>query len=115
MPWEPLPEGSPDPKPVREGLDALMQRLSGASVSTIEAVMDSWTDIVGDQLATASAPVKIDSGILTVRVNDAMVSSEIRWLERTIVERVAQLSGGAELTTVRVVVRAARRASPDAT
>ena len=105
MPWEPLPSGSPDPVPMREPMDALLERLSGASTSTIETVMDSWPAIVGEQLASATAPVKIAGGCLTVRTDDAIWASEIRWQESTIIDRVQALSGGGTLDRVHVVVR----------
>ena len=106
MPWEPLPSGSPDPVPMREPMDALMERLSGASTSTIETVMDSWPAIVGEPLASSTTPEKIAGGCLTVRTHDAIFGAEIRWLETTIIERVQELSDGGTLDRVQVVVRA---------
>lgn len=109
MPWEPLPDGTSEPRPVREGLDAVLHRLAGADVSTIETVMDSWDTIVGEQLAALTAPVKIDGATLTVRTDDPVVASEIRWMERAILDQVARLSGSGELRSVAVVVRPPRR------
>lgn len=105
MPWQPLPTGSPDPVPVRESLDAVMERLSGASVSAIETIMESWPAIVGGELGAATAPVKVAAGCLTVRTTDAIWATEIRWLEATIIERVRALSDGSTIDRVQVVVR----------
>ncbi len=104
MPWEPLPGAEREPASIRQSLDAVMNRLSGTSLATIDVVMNAWPDIVGPSLAAASAPVKIDAGQLLVRVEEAIWSTEVRWLQGEIVERVAQLSGGTTLTGVRVVV-----------
>ena len=109
MPWEPLPQHSRDPSLLGDGLDELMQRLSGASLSAVEAVMDAWPEIVGAEIAAASSPAKIDAGCLTIRTTDAIWASELRWLETTIVERIAALAGDGDepgVTSVRVVVRA---------
>ncbi len=108
MPWEPLPSGGTDPRLVREGLDQLMNRLAGTSLSTIELIMDSWADIVGEAAALESAPVKLRNGVLTVRVENSTWSTELRWLEPTILEWVANTASGAELREVNVVVGGVR-------
>lgn len=106
MPWEPLP-GAKDREPERVSvpLDQLMDRLAGASVSAIEVVMDRWADIVGDAVAGVSAPVKLADGVLSVRVEQAELATELKWLEPTIIDRVRELAAGTELTGVRVVTR----------
>ncbi len=86
-------------------MDRLMTRLSGVSLSTIEVVMDRWEDIVGADAAAVSDPVKLADGVLRVRVDDAVWASEFRWLENTIVTRVAELASGAIITNVKVAVR----------
>lgn len=105
MPWEPLPNPQVDPSRLADPLDRLMNRLAGASLSAIEVIMDHWSDIVGPDAAAACAPVKIADGVLTVRTSDAVWASELRWLEPTIVERAAALSGGASVRSVKVVTR----------
>ena len=108
MAWEPLRQHSREPAPIVEGLDELMQRLSGASLSVVETVMEAWPEIVGAQIAAASSPAKISRGCLTIRTTDAVWASELQWLEATIVKRIAALVSDSEeagVTSVRVVVR----------
>jgi predicted nucleic acid-binding Zn ribbon protein len=106
MPWQPLPSADADgPQPLAPSIDRLMTRLSGVSLSTIEVVMDRWAAIVGDDAARVSDPVKLVDGVLTVRVDDAIWASEIRWLEPTVVARVQELASGAAIAKVNVVVR----------
>lgn len=104
MPWEPLPGNGPEPAPVRQALDMLMNRLAGTSLSTIEIIMDSWVEIVGISAAQSTSPVRVDKGCLTVRAEDSVWVTELRWLEPTIIERVGELVGGTTLTRVKVVV-----------
>jgi len=104
MPWEPLRDKDSEPKRVSEGLDELMNRLTGTSVSVIETIMDSWSDIVGEAAAVASAPVKLSDGVLTVRVENSVWGTELRWLEPTILERVRALADDPGLRKVKVVV-----------
>jgi predicted nucleic acid-binding Zn ribbon protein len=105
VPWEPLPDANVDPAPIGQSLDRLMTRLSGVSVSAIEVIMDNWVGIVGEVAAAASAPVKLGDGVLTVRTDDAVFASELRWLEATIIEQVAARADGAVVREVKVVVR----------
>ena len=105
MPWEPLPDANVDPAPIGKSLDRLLTRLSGVSVSAIEVIMDNWAAIVGDVAAGASAPVTLSDGVLTVRTDDAVFASELRWLEATIIDQVAARADGAVVREVRVVVR----------
>ncbi len=109
MPWEPLPDANKEPTRVHEPLSKLMDRLAGASLTTIEVVMDSWADIVGDAAAAATTPAKIANGVLTVRTSDPIWTTEMRWLEPAIIERVAALSGGTKLRSVKVAVAPKQR------
>ncbi len=114
MPWEPLPDAQRQPSPLSEPLDRLLDALVGASASTIDTIIDRWPEIVGDVVAPRARPVKLVDAVLTVRADDAVVGSEVRWLEPTIVERVAELAGGAQLAGVKVVVGPPRASSPGA-
>ena len=67
--------------------------------------MDRWPEIVGDAIAGVSAPVKLSDATLSVRVEEAELATELRWLEPTIIERVRELASGTELTAVRVITR----------
>jgi len=89
---------------MQEPLSKLMDKLAGASLTTIEVVMDSWADIVGAAAAEATTPAKIADGVLTVRTSDPIWTTEMRWLEPTIIERVARLSNGTALRAVKVAV-----------
>lgn len=104
MPWEPL-HTEREPATLAGSLDDLLTRLSGVSRSSIEVVMDRWTDIVGDAAASVSDPVKIADGVLTVRVDDTVWASEFRWLETTVLERIRELTDGAAPERVKLVVR----------
>lgn len=106
MPWEPLPGVEQrEPQRVAAPLDRLMDRLAGTSVSAIEVIMDRWPEIVGEAVAGVSAPVKLADATLSVRVEEAELATELRWLEPTIIERVRELASGTELTAVRVITR----------
>ena len=83
----------------------MMDRLAGTSVSAIEVIMDRWPEIVGDAVAGVSAPVKLADATLSVRVTEAELATELRWMERTIIDRVAELAPGTELGAIKVITR----------
>lgn len=105
VPWEPLPDRDIEPAPLSAPLDELLARLSGVSRSAIEVVMDQWRDIVGPDAAAVSDPVRLRDGVLTVRVDDSVWASELRWLEPTVIERVRALAPDGAPHAVKVVVR----------
>ncbi|MGI9623431.1 MAG: DciA family protein [Acidimicrobiales bacterium] len=91
MPWEPLPDNSSEPRRLYDSLDRLLDRLSGTSMSATELVMTRWADVVGEDAAAATTPVKIHDGVLTVRVEDPVWATQLSWLEPQIVARVSDL------------------------
>lgn len=105
MPWEPLYGKEREPTGLAAPLDELLTKLSGVSRSAIEVVMDHWSDIVGDAAAAVSDPVKVADGVVTVRVDDSTWASEFRWLEATVLERIADLTNGTAPDRMKVVVR----------
>jgi predicted nucleic acid-binding Zn ribbon protein len=105
MPWEPLPQRHVDPAPLGMSIERLMTRLAGVPTSAIELIMDRWSEIVGDAAGAACAPVKVSNGVLTVRTDDAIWGTELRWLEPTIIERIAELDEGTIINSVKVVIR----------
>ncbi len=106
MPWEPLPDSTTEPTRVDVSLDAVMAKLAGTSVGATEVVFDRWADIVGAGLAQYSRPSRIADRCLHVSATDAAFGSELRFMERTIVERVAELAGSCPFDRVRVTVTA---------
>ena len=106
MPWEPLPGGPSEPVRVDHALDEVMTRLSGASVDATGVIFDRWADIVGAGLAGLSRPIKLHDDVLRVRADDATIGAELRFMERTIIDRVTEIAGSCPFTRVRVVVGA---------
>lgn len=106
MPWEPLRKTKIiDPAPLGASIEHLMTRLAGVPTSAIELIMDRWPEIVGDAAGASCAPVKVSQGVLTVRTDEAIWGTELRWLEPTIIERITALDEGTIITSVKVVVR----------
>lgn len=104
MPWDPLPDPVGEPTRVDVPLDAVMAKLAGTSVTATEVIFDRWSEIVGSGLAQYSKPARLDDGCLFIAVEEAAFGSELRWMERTIIDRVTELAGSCPIDRVRVVV-----------
>lgn len=84
-----------------------MGTLRAPSVDVLETVFSRWPLIVGDDVATHCRPVSIEGDTLTVSADDPTWASELRWLEKDLVRRLAEETGTDRIS--RVNVRVARR------
>ncbi|SRR5581483_4652541 len=103
--WRGLPEPKPSPnqfRPTAELLPKIMQRL-GLKERLHEAeVIDAWSKIVGEFIASHSAPVALREGILYVRVLQPALHYELEQVSKIdIVRKLKQRFGGKVVRDVR--------------
>jgi predicted nucleic acid-binding Zn ribbon protein len=103
--WRGLPEPKPSPNQFRataELLPKIMQRL-GLKERLHEAeVIDAWSKIVGEFIASHSAPVALREGILYVRVLQPALHYELEQVSKIdIVRKLKQRFGGKVVRDVR--------------
>jgi len=104
--WSSLPgESDDEPSPVRQGLDRLLDHLTGATVATTATVFERWPTIVGRSVAAHTQPLKLREGVLTVAVDDPAWASQLRFLAGDLLERLVEEPGGARITRLDFVVR----------
>ena len=104
MPWEPLPTDERGPVPLGGGLDAVVRRLGGGHAVTMIRVVEQWPAIIGEDLADATTPVRIDKGCLTVATVDAACTTEIRFRQQQVCRRIAELCGDHGVERLRVTI-----------
>lgn len=83
--WRGLPEPKPRPdrwKSAGELLPALMQKLGLRERLHENEVAEAWSAIVGDFIATHSAPVALRDGVLYVRVLQPALHYELELISR---------------------------------
>ena len=102
--WTPTPKPQ-EPVALAGSLDRLLGRLGGRSVSTVNAVFDEWHRVVGATVAEHCWPIELADDLLVVGVDDAVWSTEVRYLEAEIVARVLELAPDSPVRRTRVVVR----------
>ena len=113
MPWRPLPADEPDRSiRVGEGVDRVLRHLGAPSRDVVTAVFERWREIVGDRLAAHAEPVAVSDGHLVVRVDDPAWGNQLRWLERDVLQRLADVTGAGGVVGLEVRTGDARRRVP---
>lgn len=95
------------PRPLIDGLDAVMRSLKGPSAGTVRGVFAQWDDAVGPAIAAHVRPVKLDGDVLVVEVDEPGWATQLRFLDRELVERLRSVTGA---SVERLEVRVARTA-----
>jgi predicted nucleic acid-binding Zn ribbon protein len=96
-----------DPQRLGRALDRLMGTLRAPSVDVLDTIFTRWAEIVGEDVAAHCRPLSIDGNTLIIAAEDSTWASELRWLEKDVLARVAEVSKSDGITTVNV--RVARR------
>lgn len=53
-------------------------------------LLASWTEIVGPETAGHASPIGIEDGVLTVRCDSTAWAVQLRTMQRTVLERIAE-------------------------
>ncbi|HEY4271907.1 MAG TPA: DUF721 domain-containing protein [Candidatus Udaeobacter sp.] len=103
--WRGLPERKLRPdrwQAPAEVVPKLMQRLGLRERLRETEVIDAWSKIVGDFIATHSAPVALREGILYVRVLQPALHYELEQISKTeILRKLKQRFGGKTIRDLR--------------
>ena len=90
-------------------LDELMSERAFARGVPIGRLASGWSTVVGPRLASESAPVSLDGGILVVAASSGPWGAQVRFLAEEIRRRANATLGSDEVERVRIVVRAEPR------
>jgi predicted nucleic acid-binding Zn ribbon protein len=103
--WRGLPELKPRPdrtQNIGDVLPKLMQRLGLSERLHESEVIDAWAKIVGEFIATHSAPVSLREGVLYVRVLQPALHYELEQISKpAILRKLKQRFGGRTVRDVR--------------
>ena len=109
MPWHPLPTpdgaGGGEPTPVGASLDRVARRFGIGRASTLPAVFESWTELVGEGVGARTRPRSLRGTTLVVAVDDPTWATQLRWLEADLVARIAAELGPGVVTALELLVR----------
>jgi predicted nucleic acid-binding Zn ribbon protein len=102
--------GGEEPRALRDAIGAVTRELGLPAPGVVARLAAVWPDIVGPALAARCAPGAVRAGVCSILVDEAAWASPVRYLERQVVERSAEVLGPGVVTGVKVVVR--RREQP---
>jgi hypothetical protein len=84
--------------------------MGAPEASGVHQVFDRWVDVVGEGMAARTRPIAIDAGALVVATDEPAMASHLKFLEPTLIARLAELIGEGRVTKVEVrVERKGRR------
>jgi predicted nucleic acid-binding Zn ribbon protein len=81
-----------------------MAGLGAPEIDATTTIVESWSEIVGPELAKGVVAVAVRGKELLVRVDDPAWASQISWLEAQLLDRINNLVGPGRVTSVRATV-----------
>ena len=96
---------SDEPVPIGAVLDSLMAEQVFARGMPVARLAASWADVVGERLASETAPSALEEGVLTVTAASGPWGAQARFLHEEIRRRADEALGGGQVGSVRIVVR----------
>lgn len=96
------------PVPLAAALDDVLASLQPPGTAPTPArvvggVFARWEDAVGPQVAAHARPIRLSEGTLVVEVDEPGWATQLRYLERDVLTRLAEVGGaGVERIEVRV-------------
>lgn len=89
-------------KSLASALDEMIEAFSLTKVREYNAVTH-WAEIVGEQIARVSEAVRVDHGVLVVRVTNGPWRNELNLMKSEILAKVNQAAGQTRLRDIRFV------------
>lgn len=77
-----------EPTRLGELLDGVLQDSGLQEQIERQSVMDAWEEVVGDQIADVTEPVRVDGGVLFVEVRSSAWLMELDMIKHEILERL---------------------------
>jgi hypothetical protein len=96
---------STDPVSIGEIVDGLMAEDVFSRGMPLAELAKAWPDIVGERLALATTPVRLEHGVLTVGVSSGPWGAQARFLQEEIRVRADAALGGDKVRAIQIVVR----------
>lgn len=96
---------SDDLHSVSDSVDSVVRSLRGAGAQAVKGVFGGWEDAVGPQVAAHATPVALDAGRLLVEVDQPGWATQLRFLESTLIERLAEVAGAGAVRSIEVRVK----------
>ena len=91
--------------PIGEIVEGLMRERAFARGVPIGQLANDWASVVGERLASESAPLSLDAGVLVVAATGGPWGAQVRFLAEEIRKKANRALGTEAVKRVQVVVR----------
>jgi predicted nucleic acid-binding Zn ribbon protein len=95
---------SDEPRPVGDALRSVRRELGLGEPSQFDALVAAWSELVGDALAAHTRLRSLRDGVLVIVVDGPEWASQLRYLDRVLLDRIAAELPDAAVQEVRVAV-----------
>ena len=97
----------PSSEPVELGdvIDNLMADQLFARGMPVARLAAAWPSVVGERLASETAPATLEGGVLTITASSGPWGVQARFLHEEIRRRADEALGGDAITAVRIIVQ----------
>lgn len=96
---------SDEPVAIGDVIDGLLSEQVFARGMPVARLAAEWPSLVGERLASETAPATLEHGVLTVLATSGPWGAQARFLHDEIRRRADEALGGGRVTSVRIVVR----------
>jgi len=96
---------SDEPVAIGEVIDGLLSEQVFARGMPVARLAAEWPSLVGERLASETAPATLENGVLTVLATSGPWGAQARFLHEEIRRRADEALGGGRVASVRIVVR----------
>ncbi|HET6963597.1 MAG TPA: DUF721 domain-containing protein [Acidimicrobiales bacterium] len=106
--WRPFGSGTPDagqPRRVEESLQRISRSMGGSDAGVLGVVFSHWEEAVGPAIADHATPLSLRDGVLVVGVAESAWATQLRFLERQILDRLREAAGRDVATRIDVRVK----------
>jgi predicted nucleic acid-binding Zn ribbon protein len=96
---------SEEPVAIGDVLDSLLSEQVFARGMPVARLAADWPTLVGERLASETAPATLEHGVLTVLAASGPWGAQARFLHEEIRRKADEALGGGRVTSVRIVIR----------
>ena len=98
-----------EPTPVAEAVNQLVAERGWEERMALGRLRARWAEVVGEQVAARSEPVRLEDGRLTIRVEGGAWAAELALLGSTLANSAAHFLGPGRVREVAVVAGSPNR------
>jgi len=100
--------GERDPTPLSEAIQDLVSARGWERNLALGRLRARWAEVVGEQVAARSEPIKLENGRLTIRVESGPWAAELALLGQSLANAVAKFIGHDLVGEVAIVAGSVR-------